>query len=305
MPRMYNIAAPDEMCILVLQMFKLWYCADADMLERRNYYRLQNTGELESGGWRARCCGFRYTGFVCCLPLRPGSAQASAVPVCTPPLPCLQARGCSVCKGRHTWGGRCRWGASCNPQCRPCRLPALWGSIPAVTGQGPACIATAAHPDNPTAHFLSFCYCRPLPATAAQSILGRCQRRIGSWVGSSVVHLGDHNVPNALMYVRPAPLSVALSMPGCARQLPVLPVLLALVLDRRMRQRQHFVMHPVSALNPLPHSLCLLPAGSSTSTRRYHASSRLWCWCWRRWVQQGGRGWWRGTGGRAVHVLHV
>ena len=32
-------------------------------------------------------------------------------------------------------------------------------------------------------------------------ILGRCQRRIGNWVGSSVIHLGDHNVPNALMLI--------------------------------------------------------------------------------------------------------
>ncbi len=36
---------------------------------------------------------------------------------------------------------------------------------------------------------------------AMSAIIGRCQRRLGSWVGSSVVHLGDHNVPNALMFI--------------------------------------------------------------------------------------------------------
>ena len=32
-------------------------------------------------------------------------------------------------------------------------------------------------------------------------ILHRCQSKLGNWVGSSVIHLGDHNVPNALMFI--------------------------------------------------------------------------------------------------------
>ena len=36
----------------------------------------------------------------------------------------------------------------------------------------------------------------PAVGRAMQQILARCQRRLGGWVGSSVVHLGDHNVPN-------------------------------------------------------------------------------------------------------------
>ncbi|KAL6771975.1 hypothetical protein ACKKBG_A28500 [Auxenochlorella protothecoides x Auxenochlorella symbiontica] len=36
---------------------------------------------------------------------------------------------------------------------------------------------------------------------AMHAILARCQRRLGGWVGSSVVHLGDHNVPNALLFI--------------------------------------------------------------------------------------------------------
>ena len=36
---------------------------------------------------------------------------------------------------------------------------------------------------------------------AMRGILTRCQQRIGGWVGSSVIHLGDHNVPNALLFI--------------------------------------------------------------------------------------------------------
>lgn len=41
----------------------------------------------------------------------------------------------------------------------------------------------------------------PQTARAIHGILARCQAKIGAWVGSSVVHLGDHNVPNALMFI--------------------------------------------------------------------------------------------------------
>jgi len=41
----------------------------------------------------------------------------------------------------------------------------------------------------------------PKIARAMRNILARVQQKCGSWVGSSVVHLGDHNVPNALTFI--------------------------------------------------------------------------------------------------------
>eukprot|EP01023_Acetabularia_acetabulum_P017046 TRINITY_DN18456_c0_g3_i1.p1 TRINITY_DN18456_c0_g3~~TRINITY_DN18456_c0_g3_i1.p1 ORF type:complete len:652 (-),score=82.91 TRINITY_DN18456_c0_g3_i1:306-2261(-) len=38
-------------------------------------------------------------------------------------------------------------------------------------------------------------------SSAIHGILNRCKSKLGHWVGSSVVHLGDHNVPNALMFI--------------------------------------------------------------------------------------------------------
>jgi hypothetical protein len=41
----------------------------------------------------------------------------------------------------------------------------------------------------------------PRVSRAMHVILHSTQRRIDSWVGSSVIHLGDKNVPNALMFI--------------------------------------------------------------------------------------------------------
>ncbi|KAG8737139.1 hypothetical protein FRC10_008543 [Ceratobasidium sp. 414] len=41
----------------------------------------------------------------------------------------------------------------------------------------------------------------PKTSREMHAILGRAQRDIGSWVGSSVIHMGDHNVPNALLFI--------------------------------------------------------------------------------------------------------
>ena len=41
----------------------------------------------------------------------------------------------------------------------------------------------------------------PRVARAMASVLHACQTQCGGWVGSSVVHLGDHNVPNAFVFL--------------------------------------------------------------------------------------------------------
>ncbi|KAI5893683.1 uncharacterized protein SCHCODRAFT_02622480 [Schizophyllum commune H4-8] len=44
---------------------------------------------------------------------------------------------------------------------------------------------------------------QPAPKTSRMmhSILHKAQSSVGSWVGSSVIHMGDHNVPNALLFI--------------------------------------------------------------------------------------------------------
>jgi Protein of unknown function (DUF2009) len=41
----------------------------------------------------------------------------------------------------------------------------------------------------------------PRTYRAMQQILLRVQAKVKNWVGSSVIHMGDHNVPNALSFI--------------------------------------------------------------------------------------------------------
>jgi hypothetical protein len=41
----------------------------------------------------------------------------------------------------------------------------------------------------------------PKTSGMMRAILHKAQQSVGTWVGSSVIHMGDHNVPNALMFI--------------------------------------------------------------------------------------------------------
>ena len=41
----------------------------------------------------------------------------------------------------------------------------------------------------------------PRTYQAMQKILSRVQAKVSNWIGSSVIHMGDHNVPNALSFI--------------------------------------------------------------------------------------------------------
>ncbi|KAJ6616236.1 hypothetical protein B0H10DRAFT_1406666 [Mycena sp. CBHHK59/15] len=41
----------------------------------------------------------------------------------------------------------------------------------------------------------------PKTSRMMHQILNKAQRSVGTWIGSSVIHLGDHNVPNSLLFI--------------------------------------------------------------------------------------------------------
>lgn len=65
---------------------------------------------------------------------------------------------------------------------------------------------------------------QPAPKTTRlmNIILHKAQQSLGSWVGSSVIHMGDHNVPNALMFIDKYTQIYRILLPICntLQQLP-------------------------------------------------------------------------------------
>ena len=88
-------------------------------------------------------------------------------------------------------------------RCVPCRR-----SCAAVCGP---CLNTGAHSIALPSRLFDCFVCSgqglnrvqaaPRVGKSMYNILHQCQRKLGNWVGSSVIHLGDHNVPNALNFV--------------------------------------------------------------------------------------------------------
>ena len=64
----------------------------------------------------------------------------------------------------------------------------------------------------------------PKTSSMMHTILHKAQQNVGTWIGSSVIHMGDENVPNALMFIDKYTQIYRILLPICntLSQIPVL-----------------------------------------------------------------------------------
>ena len=64
----------------------------------------------------------------------------------------------------------------------------------------------------------------PKTSRMMQTILHNAQKSVGTWIGSSVIHMGDHNVPNALLFIDKYTQIYRILLPICntLSQIPIL-----------------------------------------------------------------------------------
>ncbi|KAK0206857.1 hypothetical protein DFS33DRAFT_1317544 [Desarmillaria ectypa] len=64
----------------------------------------------------------------------------------------------------------------------------------------------------------------PKTSRMMHSILHKAQKSVGTWIGSSVVHMGDHNVPNSLLFIDKYTQIYRILLPICntLQQIPTL-----------------------------------------------------------------------------------
>ncbi|KAH6914775.1 hypothetical protein BKA70DRAFT_1510291 [Coprinopsis sp. MPI-PUGE-AT-0042] len=62
----------------------------------------------------------------------------------------------------------------------------------------------------------------PKTSRMMHSILNKAQQSVGTWIGSSVIHMGDHNVPNALLFIDKYTQIYRILLPicNCLQQIP-------------------------------------------------------------------------------------
>ncbi len=97
-------------------------------------------------------------------------------------------------------GGRGQLGACAGGRRAACGRARGQGRRPASAARTPA-PRPAPRRLTDTGQGLNRVQPAPRVSRAMHAILARCQQSLGGWVGSSVIHLGDHNVPNALLFI--------------------------------------------------------------------------------------------------------